>query len=45
VALPCFEWLTWTGFAIGLVKSFLDGVVVGLVYVPTYNALLRRFGT
>lgn len=45
IALPGFEWLTPAGFAIGLVKSFLYGVLLGLVYVPIYNGLLRRFGT
>src|SRR3989304_4676117 len=36
--------LAWKGFAIGLAKSFLDGVIVGLVYVPIYNGLRSRFG-
>lgn len=45
IALPGFEWLTLKGFFIGLVKSFLYGALVGLVYVPIYNALQRRFGT
>ena len=44
IALPGFEWLTLKGFVIGLVKSFLDGALLGLVYVPIYNALQRRFG-
>lgn len=43
IALPGFEWLTAKGFAIGLVKSFLYGGLIGLVYVPIYNALQRRF--
>lgn len=45
IALPGFQWLTPTGFVIGLVKSFLYGILLGLVYVPIYNALRRRFGT
>ena len=45
LALPGFEWLTLKGFAIGLVKSFLYGALLGLVYVPTYNMLQRRFGS
>ena len=45
IALPGFEWLTVKGFAIGLVKSFLYGALIGLVYVPIYNALQRRLGT
>lgn len=44
IALPGFAWLTPAGFAIGLVKSFLYGALIGLVYVPIYNALERRFG-
>ena len=43
ITLPGFEWLTSTGFAIGLVKSFLYGALIGLVYVPIYNFLDRRF--
>ena len=45
IALPGFEWLTVKGFVIGLVKSFLYGALIGLVYVPIYNALERRLGT
>jgi hypothetical protein len=44
IALPGFEWLTPKGFVIGLVKSFLYGALAGLVYVPIYNTLERRFG-
>lgn len=44
IALPGFEWLTLKGFTIGLVKSFLYGALAGLVYVPIYNVLQRRFG-
>jgi hypothetical protein len=45
ITLPGFEWLTPKGFAIGLVKSFLYGALLGLVYVPIHNALQRRFGS
>ena len=45
IALPGFEWLTPKGFVIGLVKSFLYGALIGLVYVPIHNALERRFGS
>ena len=45
ITLPGFEWLTPKGFAIGLVKSFLYGGLLGLVYVPIHNALQRRFGS
>ena len=44
IALPGFEWLTPAGFLIGLAKSFLYGALIGLVYVPVYNALQRRLG-
>ncbi len=43
--LPGFQWLTLTGFLIGLVESFLYGVYAGLVFCPIYNALLKRLGT
>ena len=43
--LPGFKWLTLRGFLIGLVESFLYGAYVGLVFVPIYNALYRRWGT
>lgn len=42
IALPGFVWLTPGGFAVGLVKSFLYGALVGLVYVPIHNALEWR---
>lgn len=42
--LPAFKWLTWWGFLLGLAESFLYGVYAGLVYVPIYNFLQRRWG-
>lgn len=42
--LPGFTWLSWLDFAVGLIGSFLYGVYAGLVYVPVYNMLQRRFG-
>ena len=41
--LPGFKWLTWPGFLIGLVESFLYGIYAGMVYVPVYNFFKRRF--
>ncbi len=41
--LPAFKWLTFGGFVLGLIESFLYGVYVGLVFVPVYNALTRRW--
>ena len=40
--LPAFKWLTFGGFCLGLIESFLYGAYVGLVFVPVYNALYRR---
>ncbi len=42
--LPGFQWLTFTGFLIGLVQSFLYGVYAGIVFVPIHNWLARRWG-
>ncbi len=42
--LPAFRWLTWWGFLLGLVESFLYGAYAGLVYCPIHNALHRRYG-
>ena len=41
--LPAFKWLTWWGFLLGLVESFLYGAYAGLVFCPIYNWLYRRF--
>lgn len=45
MVLPAFKWLTWWGFLLGLVESFLYGAYAGLVYCPIYNILYRRWGT
>lgn len=42
--LPAFKWLTFGGFVLGLIESFLYGAYAGLVFVPIYNALSRRWG-
>ncbi|MCO6411227.1 MAG: hypothetical protein J5I92_00655 [Thiogranum sp.] len=42
--LPAFKWLTWWGFLLGLIESFLYGAYAGLVFCPIYNGLDRRFG-
>lgn len=44
MVLPAFKWLTFWGFCLGLVESFLYGAYVGLVFVPTYNFFARRWG-
>ena len=42
--LPAFKWLTFGGFCLGLIESFLYGAYAGLVFVPIYNVLVRRWG-
>ena len=42
--LPAFKWLTFGGFCLGLIESFLYGAYAGLVFVPIYNFLTRRWG-
>lgn len=39
--LPGFKWLTWQGFLIGLIESFLYGVFAGMVYVLLHNFFHR----
>jgi uncharacterized membrane protein YpjA len=42
--LPGFRWLTVGSFFIGLVESFLYGAYAGIVFVPIYNLLSKRWG-
>jgi hypothetical protein len=42
--LPGFKWLTAWSFLLGLVESFLFGAYAGLVFVPIYNTVNRRWG-
>ncbi len=44
MVLPAFKWLTFGGFCLGLVESFLYGAYAGLVFVPIYNFLTSRWG-
>ena len=44
MVLPAFKWLTLGGFCLGLIESFLYGAYAGLVFVPIYNFLTRRWG-
>ncbi|NNE97604.1 MAG: hypothetical protein HKN25_01150 [Pyrinomonadaceae bacterium] len=44
MALPAFKWLTFWGFLLGLVESFLFGAYAGIVFVPIYNFLFKRWG-
>jgi uncharacterized protein DUF5676 len=41
--LPAFKWLTWWGFLLGLIESFLYGFYAGLVFVPIHNFFARRW--
>ena len=43
LVLPAFRWLSVGGFVLGLIESFLWGAYVGLVFVPIYNFLYRRW--
>ena len=43
--LPGYELHSWRGFIVGLIQSFLYGADAGLVYVPVYNFLHRRWVT
>ena len=43
LVLPAFKWLSVGGFVLGLIESFLWGAYVGLVFVPIYNLLYRRW--
>ena len=40
--LPAFRWLTFGGFILGIVESFLYGAYIGIVFVPIYNFLSKR---
>ena len=42
--LPAFKWLTPGGFILGLIESFLYGVYIGIVFVPVYNVINRKWG-
>lgn len=41
--LPAFKWLTFGGFILGLVESFLYGMYIGIVFVLIYNFINRRW--
>jgi hypothetical protein len=45
IALPGFKWGSASSFFVGLVESFLYGAYTGLVYVPIYNYIVRRWGS
>ena len=41
--LPGYESLSWRGFLVGLIQSFLYGAYAGLVYVPINNFMHRKW--
>lgn len=41
--LPGFTWLTPSGFLLGLVESFIWGLLSGVIFVPIYNYFNERF--
>lgn len=43
MVLPAFKWLTVGGFILGLIESFLYGVYIGIVFVPIYNFLSKKW--
>ena len=43
LVLPAFQWLTWWGFLLGLIESFLWGFYLGIVFVPIHNWLHRKW--
>ena len=44
MVLPAFKWLTFWGFWLGLVESFLYWAYAGLVFVRIQNFLALRCG-
>ncbi|MDA8104878.1 MAG: DUF5676 family membrane protein [Nitrospiraceae bacterium] len=43
--LPAFKWITFGGFILGLIESFLYGAYIGIVFVPIYNFINKRWGS
>lgn len=41
--LPAFKWISFKGFILGLVESFLYGPYTGLIFVPIYNYLNKKW--
>ncbi|NJD78557.1 MAG: hypothetical protein FIB08_15935 [Candidatus Methanoperedens sp.] len=41
--LPGFVWLTPLSFLLGLVESFIWGLLLGIIFVPIYNYFNDRF--
>jgi len=43
MVLPAFKWLTLGGFILGLIESFTYGIYIGIVFVPIYNFLNKKW--
>ncbi len=43
IFLPGFVLLTWPGFFLGLIESFMWGWYVALIFGPLYNFFLSRW--
>ena len=41
--LPGFTWLTPSSFLLGLIESFIWGLLVGIIFVSIYNYFFDRF--
>jgi len=41
--LPGFTWLTPSSFLLGLVESFIWGIILGVIFVSIYNYFSDRF--
>jgi hypothetical protein len=41
--LPAFKWISLGGFILGLIESFFYGACIGIVFVPIYNYLNKRW--
>ena len=39
--LPGFEWLTWSGFLIGLVEVYFYGWYTAILFVPLYRVFAK----
>ena len=42
--LPGFEWISWRGYFIGLIESYMYGWYAAVTWGLLYNSLSRRRG-
>ncbi len=43
--LPGFEWLSFSGFVIGLIETYLYGWYIAVIFVPLYRWLADKNGS